>query len=65
MYMVQNMADPLNQGSSVYQTSTLKFDEKYKSAVVIYSGESKLVAVKTSLVSYKLNPGDAVFVFPY
>lgn len=65
MYMVQNMVDPLNQGSSVYQTSTLKFDEKYKSAVVIYRGESKLVALKNSLVSFKLNPGDAVFVIPY
>ena len=65
LYMVQNLVDPLNSGRNVYQMTTLKFDDKYKSAVVWYHGEPKLVSLKNSILSVKLQPGDAAFIMPY
>ena len=64
--MVQNIVDPCEKGSKVFQTAQLTFGEEYKYAVVWTKGvcEFKVLGEGGTLI-VKNKPGDAVFVMPY
>jgi hypothetical protein len=66
MYMFQNVVDPINKGSTVYQTLTADFDDDCKYAVVFEKGERSIVKLKKGgKLTLKHAPGHATYVIPY
>jgi len=65
MYMAMNIVDPINQGSTVYQTITLEFAPEYKYALVYRDGEPSLYRLNGSKLDVKAAPGEASFVIPF
>lgn len=65
MYMVQNIIDPANKGSKVYQTAVLTFDAKYEYVVTFHKGEKSIQKLEEGKLTLKQIPGEATFVMPY
>ena len=66
MYMVQNIIDPYNKGSKVFQTAQLTFGDEYKYAEVWTKGVRELVVLgEGGTLVVKNKPGDAVYIRPY
>ena len=66
MYMVQNIVDPYNKGSKVFQTAQLTFGDEYKYAEVWTKGVREFVVLgEGGTLIVKNKPGDAVYVRPY
>lgn len=65
MYMVQNVVDPMNKGSKVFQTATITFDKAYKYAAVYVKGERANVKLDKGTLTLKQKPGEATYVIPY
>ena len=65
MYMAMNIIDPVNTGSTVYETITLEFSKEYKYAQVYRDGEIKYYKLKDAKLNIKAAPGEASFVIPF
>jgi hypothetical protein len=65
MYMAMNIIDPVNTGSTVYETITLEFSKEYKYAQVYRDGEIKYYKLKDAKLDIKAAPGEASFVIPF
>ena len=66
MYGAMNVVDPSKKGSKVFENITLKFDSKYKYALVYRNGEGKYYRLDSnSSLKIKAAPGDGSFVIPF
>ncbi len=66
MYMAFNSIDPLNKGTTVYQTSKLTFSEEYNKALVFYNGEYSIIDLEQDhSLTVKTHPGEAQFIIPF
>ncbi len=65
MYMAMNIVDSQYQGSTVYNTTTLTFSDKFDNAILYANGEFKTVKLKNHRITLGHRPGEATFVIPY
>ncbi len=63
MYMLQNVANPVN--GTVTQTSKITFSGEYAYAAVFINGVRSDIELKNGSYTANLNAGDAVFIIPY
>ncbi len=61
MYMLQNIADPLND---VSQTITVQFDSQFVSAILFEKGEERKVTLDNGKLTLTHNAGHATYVVP-
>ena len=66
LYMIQNLVDPLNKGSRVYQTVNVTFTSEFTHVAIYKNGERIATqALVNGVYTAKLAPGEAVFLLPY
>ena len=66
LYMVQNLVDPVNRGSRVYQTVNVTFTSEFTHVAIYKNGERIATqALVNGVYTAKLAPGEAVFLLPY
>ena len=68
MYVLMNVIDPAERGSTGYQTMTVTFDDRYTHVLMFKNAINEPIIVeldKNNQLVVEQHAGEAVYVIPY